>query len=75
MRKSKIYGILSLEPHELDDDDCLSFFPVLRSSIIVILQGRQMEAGGAHTEARTGRVYREIFIPQNARETLAAGEA
>lgn len=34
----KLYGILSQAVHELDEDKCLSFFPVARDSIIQILR-------------------------------------
>ncbi len=33
----KIYSILSLGIHELDEDQCLRFFPVLKASIVLIL--------------------------------------
>ncbi len=38
VRNSRIYSILSLGVHELDEKSCLAFFPVLRSSTIVILE-------------------------------------
>lgn len=38
VRNKKIYSILSLGVHELDERVCLDFFPVLRSSIVVILE-------------------------------------
>jgi hypothetical protein len=38
VKNSKIYSILSLGIHELDEKDCLSFFPVLRQSAIWILE-------------------------------------
>lgn len=38
VQNRKIYAILSQGIHELSDDQCLSFCPVLRSSIIVILE-------------------------------------
>jgi hypothetical protein len=34
----RIYGILSLGIHELTEEECLSFFPVLRASTIMILE-------------------------------------
>lgn len=37
----KLYSILSLGIHELDERDCLNFFPVARQSIILILDERQ----------------------------------
>jgi hypothetical protein len=38
VRNKKVYSILSLGVHELDEKVCLEFFPVLRSSIVVILE-------------------------------------
>jgi len=37
VENAKIYSILSLGVHELDEDDCLAFFPVLRQSTVWIL--------------------------------------
>jgi hypothetical protein len=38
VRNRKIYSILSLGIHELDETSCLSFFEVLRTSTVVILE-------------------------------------
>jgi hypothetical protein len=38
IRNAKLYSILSLGVHELDEKDCLAFFPVLRQSTIWILE-------------------------------------
>jgi hypothetical protein len=37
VRNNKLYGILSLGIHELNEEDCLSFFPIAYSSIKFIL--------------------------------------
>lgn len=36
----ELYGILSMGVHQLDEDECLSFFPVLYDCIILILDDR-----------------------------------
>lgn len=36
----ELYGILSMGVHQLDEEDCLAFFPVLYDSIILILDDR-----------------------------------
>ena len=36
----ELYGILSIGVHQLNEDDCLSFFPVLYDCIILILDDR-----------------------------------
>lgn len=36
----ELYGILSIGVHQLDEEDCLSFFPVLYDCIILILDDR-----------------------------------
>jgi hypothetical protein len=41
VRNRSVYAILSQGIHELEDDECLSFFPILKSSIIVILEEDQ----------------------------------
>jgi len=38
VRNKRIYSILSLGVHELNEKQCLNFFPVLRSSIVIILE-------------------------------------
>jgi hypothetical protein len=38
VRNAKLYSILSLGVHELNEQDCLDFFPVLRQSTIWILE-------------------------------------
>ncbi|MGJ5096743.1 hypothetical protein ACQR18_32015 [Bradyrhizobium oligotrophicum] len=38
VKNAKLYSILSLGVHELDEKDCLAFFPVLRQSTIWILE-------------------------------------
>jgi hypothetical protein len=38
VKNSRIYSILSQGIHELDEAQCMAFFPVLRSSIVVILE-------------------------------------
>lgn len=38
VENSKVYSILSVGIHELDDDTCLGFFPVLKDSIGMILE-------------------------------------
>jgi len=73
VRNSKIYGILSLGIHELNDDDCLSFFPVLRSSIIVILEEDKRKQ---EERARQQELEESIarFSPRRTPETPAAGK-
>ncbi len=36
----ELYGILSMGVHQLDEEDCLGFFPVLYDCIILILEDR-----------------------------------
>lgn len=38
VRNKAIYSIMSVGVHELDEKECLAFFPVLRTSTIVILE-------------------------------------
>lgn len=38
VRNTKIYSIMSLGVHELDEETCLAFFEVIRGAIIVILE-------------------------------------
>ncbi len=38
VKNARIYSILSLGIHELDEKQCLQFFPVLRQSLILILE-------------------------------------
>jgi hypothetical protein len=38
VQNSKLYSILSLGIHELNEDDCLRFFPVARESLMFILE-------------------------------------
>ena len=33
-----IYGIVSKGIHELSEDDCIKYFPILRESIFIILK-------------------------------------
>jgi hypothetical protein len=51
VRNKKIYSILSLGIHELDDDDCRAFFPVLRQSIVTILEEDKQAAEKRQSEA------------------------
>jgi len=38
VKNAKIYSILSLGIHELEEQQCLAFFPILRQSLILILE-------------------------------------
>jgi hypothetical protein len=38
VRNAKIYSILSVGIHELEEDQCLSFFKVLRQSLVLMLE-------------------------------------
>jgi hypothetical protein len=38
VRNAKIYSILSLGVHELNEKDCLAFFPILRQSTVWVLE-------------------------------------
>ncbi|VVN57731.1 hypothetical protein PS687_02786 [Pseudomonas fluorescens] len=40
----KIYGVLSNGVHELSEDDCLEYFPLLKTSIELILDQKILEA-------------------------------
>jgi hypothetical protein len=73
VRNKRIYGILSQGIHDLDDDNCLAFFPVLKQSIIVILEQdkKKMEE-----LARQKELERAIaaFSSQQTADTPSAGE-
>ena len=38
VKHRKLYGILSIAVHELDEQTCLKFFPIVREAIFLILQ-------------------------------------
>lgn len=52
-----IYGILSKGVHELSEEECLSYFPVVREGIEAILDEKLAEQ---ERQARRGRVSRTI---------------
>ncbi len=51
VKNRRIYSILSVGIHELDEEACLGFFPVLRESIIVILEEDQQAKQKANKQA------------------------
>ena len=49
---STIYGIVSKGIHELSEEECLQFFPILRDSIFMILEKWEEERKRIETEKR-----------------------
>lgn len=56
----KAYGILSKGIHELDEQSCLKYFPILRSAIIMILDQDYQAKKAAADEAELTKAIREI---------------
>ena len=49
---STIYGIVSKGIHELSEEECLQYFPILRDSIFMILEKWEEERKRIETEKR-----------------------
>jgi hypothetical protein len=49
VKNRKIYGILSKGIHELTEEECRAYFPVVRKAILVILQEHHRKAEEART--------------------------
>ena len=59
-----IYGIVSKGIHELSEDDCIRYFPVLKESIIMILrqwaQKKKEEEDAKILEASLSKITTEL---------------
>ncbi len=60
VKNKKIYSILSLGIHELEEDECRSFFPVLRQSTITHSGGRQTGRFEKAIRRRTGESHLSV---------------
>ncbi len=56
----ELYGILSMGVHQLDEEDCLGFFPVLYDCIILILEDRLAQKERERTSKKAAASLSEI---------------
>lgn len=72
VRNRAAYGILSIGIHELDEDTCRRYFPVVRAAIINILeqdfQKRQSEQTAADLENEISRISGDLKRNKRAAE-------
>ena len=59
---STIYGIVSKGIHELSEEECLQYFPILRDSIFMILEKWEEERKRIETEKRLAASLSKISL-------------
>jgi hypothetical protein len=74
VKNRKLYGILSLGIHELDEADCLNFFSVIRASTIFILEEDKRNKDELAQRATVEKAI-EQYVPPKAEGEGAAAEA
>lgn len=66
VKNAKIYGILSQGIHELSEKDCNAFFPIMRSSIVMILDEDKKKLEELRLKAELEQAIQQ-FTPQHPR--------
>ena len=74
VKNKKLYGILSLGIHELNEADCLNFFSVIRASTIFILEEDKRKKEELAQRAAVEKAI-EQYVPPKAEDEGAAAEA
>lgn len=72
VRNRRIYSILSLGIHELDEKTCLNFFEVLRTSTIVILEEDKKKKEGLERQKALEKAIADFSKPGD--EAAGKGE-
>jgi hypothetical protein len=73
VENSRIYSILSLGLHELDEKQCLRFFPVLKASIICILDEDKKKKEELQLRNSLKQAIAE-FAPESEADAAADGK-
>lgn len=60
VRNASIYGIISKGIHELSESDCISFFPIMKDSIYMILSKWEEKRKAIETEAELSAAISKI---------------
>ncbi len=75
VKNKKLYGILSLGIHELNEADCLGFFSVIRASTIFILEEDKRKKEELAQRAAVEKAIERYVHPKDADEGHAAEAA